>query len=266
MHTHHRAPLRVIVAALLAAAFAAFTVGTAQAASYRFWGFYQLTGDTWAFAQKGPAETVPADGSVDGWRFAVSDPSASRFPRAVLTFDQICGATPAEDGKKRVGVVVDFGRAADSADNATPPEPKAVCAVLATDASSSEALKAAGDLRVEGGLVCAVAGYPATDCGGEVGTVSDQAKAPDTDVTIAAPGAPTAATTPAPSTPAESSTTTPADSSSTAVAAPEAQAPTVADASSGSNPAAYVIAGIALLALIAFLIVRARGAAARRDA
>ncbi|MEO7132058.1 MAG: hypothetical protein ABIZ07_11855, partial [Dermatophilaceae bacterium] len=131
---------------------------------------------------------------------------------------------------------------------------------------SSEALKAAGDLRVEGGLVCAVAGYPATDCGGEVGTVSDQAKAPDTDVTIAAPGAPTAATTPAPSTPAESSTTTPADSSSTAVAAPKAQAPTVADASSGSNPAAYVIAGIALLALIAFLIVRARGAAARRDA
>lgn len=252
MPTHRRTPIRVIIAALLAAAFGTLTVGPADAASYRFWGFYQLTDGAWAFAQKGADQTVPKDGSVDGWRYAVSDPSAPRFPRAVLTFDEICGATPAEDGKKRVGVVVDFGRAADSADNATPPEPKATCAVLAPDATSTEALKAAGDLRVEKGLVCAVAGYPATGCGGEVGTVSKPAEEPDASVTIPAPGAAGAA----------------GETASPTTAAPEAQAPaTPAASSSGMSTAAYVIAGIALLALIVFLVIRARrAAAARHDA
>lgn len=263
MPTHRRAPIRVIIAAVLAAAFGILTVGPADAASYRFWGYYQLTGDTWAFAQKGSDQTVPKDGSVDGWRFAVSDPSASRFPRAVLTFDQICGATPAEDGKKRVGVVVDFGRAADSPGGATPPEPEAVCAVLPPDATSTEALKAAGELRVEKGLVCAVAGYPATGCGGEVGKVSPEAQAPDEAVTIAAPGA--AGSTAA--APDETGATGPAAADAT-TAAPEAQAPASSDtSSSGMSTAAYVIAGIALLALIVFLVIRARrAAAARHDA
>ena len=161
MTTTRRAPLRLVIAAILAAFVGAIAVAPAHAAAYRFWSFYQLTDGAWAFAQKGSDQTTPADGSVDGWRFAVSDVSDTRFPRAVLTFDQICGSIPAQDGKKRVGVVVDYGRAADSADKATPPEPKAGCAVLATDATSTDALRtAAGDLRVEKQLVCAVSGYP----------------------------------------------------------------------------------------------------------
>ena len=69
-----------------------------------------------------------------------------------------------------------------------------------TDATSSAVLATAGDVRTEKGLVCGVAGYPTSDCGGAVKEVSPEAKAADQPVTIAAPasGHPSAsATTPA---------------------------------------------------------------------
>lgn len=231
-----RASVRATLGALLAALLAVALSAPAQAADYRFWGFYQLKNSSWSFAQKGPDQTTPADGSVDGWRFAVSGADSSRFPRAVLTFDQICSATPAQAGKKRVGLVVDFGRAADSEDNAVPPTPKSVCAVVPSDASSADVLKAAGEIRSEKGLVCAIAGYPTSGCGGEVKEVSAAAKAADTPIQIAAPAAATATPVAATSQPASSD---------------------------DSNVTAYVIAGLALLALLAFVLLRARRGTAR---
>jgi hypothetical protein len=232
-----------VLATLVAACLAALTVAPAHAAAFRYWGFYQLTNGAWAFAQKGSDQTVPKDGSVDGWRFAVADEASTRFPRAVLTFDQVCGNTAAEAGKKRVGVVVDFGRPADSADNATPPEPKAVCAVVATDATSTAVLAAAGEVRTEKGLVCGVAGYPAKECGAPVKNVTPEAKAADQPVTIAVPAATPAA---APSAGATDVAGTPLSASD-----------------SGSNVAAYVIAVLVLLALAAYLVVRSRSRARR---
>ena len=243
--TGHHTPLRLVIAVLLAGAFAALTLAPAQAAAYRYWGFYQLTGSTWAFAQKGPDQTVPADGSVEGWRFAVGDEQSTRLPRAVLTFDELCGTTPAAAGQKRVGLVVDFGRAADAADaSTTPPAPTASCATVPTDGTSTDVLAKAGTLRIEKGLVCAVAGYPSTDCGGEVKTVSAEAKAADAPVTIAAPSA---------------ATSTGATSATTAPASPDTAAPATQVASSNTGTVvAYVVAAIALLALIAYLVVRSR--------
>ena len=253
MSLARRAPLRVLFAALVAACLAALTVAPAHAAAYRYWGFYQLTKGAWTFAQKGPAQTVPADGSVDGWRYAVADVDSTRYPRGVLTFEQVCGSTPAQAGKKRVGLVLDFGRPADAAegaaDGATPPEPKALCAVVASDATSEAVLAAAGEVRTEKGLVCAVAGYPAKDCGGTVAKVSAAAKAADQPVTIAAPAA----------TPSASATGSAPGSAGTDVAAAPAAG------SSGGTVAAYVIAAIVLLALIGYLLVRSRSRA-RRDA
>ncbi len=250
MSLAQRAPFRVALAVLLAAAFAVLTVAPAHAAAYRFWGFYQLADGAWTFAQKGADETVPKDGTVEGWRFAVADTGDTRQPRTTLSFDQICGATPARSGNKRVGLVVDFGRPADGTDAAvTPPEPKAVCAVVPSAGTSTDVLRAAGELRIDKGLVCAVAGYPATGCGGEVKELSPEAKAADAPVQIAAAtgsasGAAAGATTPA-------------------VAADNASAP-AKDASSGASTAAYVIAGLALLAILAFVLVRSRAASSRR--
>ena len=198
-----------------------------------------VLGTMLAIYAPGTLQIVPADGSVDGWRYAVGDEQSTRFPRAVLTFDAICAATPAAAGQKRVGLVVEFGRPADSGDGATPPQPVALCASVPTDATSTDVLAKAGELRTEKGLVCAVAGYPAKDFGGEVKEVSAEAKAADTPVTIAAPAAATA---------------TPA-----AVAAPISAQPIAETSStSGGTVAAYVIAGLAVLALIGYLIVRSR--------
>ena len=249
MSLAQRARIRVVIAVLLAAACTALSVGPAHAAAYRFWGFYQLTDGQWAFAQKGSDQIVPKDGSVDGWRFAVADVNDVRFPRATLTFDQICASTPAVTGQKRVGLIIDYGRPADSADGTTPPEATALCAVVAPDATSTDVLATAGDLRVENGLVCGVAGYPATDCGGEVKELSAEAKAADTPAQVTAPSASPSAT-------------------QTADAAEQAAAPVSApaeDTSSGTSTAAYVIVGIALLALAAFLIARSRAAGKRID-
>ncbi len=110
---------------------------------------------------------------------------------------------------------------------------------MPTAATSTDVLATAGELRTEKGLVCAVAGYPATDCGSEVKEVSAEAQAADTPVTIAAP----AAATPTPA----------------AVATPISAQPTAeATSTSAGTVAAYVIAGLAVLALIGYLVLRSR--------
>lgn len=185
--------LALVIGILLSAATPAL------AASYRYWGFYELNAGAWAFASKGPDQITPADGAVEGWRFAVADENG-RMPRAVLTFDQVCATTRAVAGKKRVAVVVDYGRPAD-VDAGTPPAPKSGCAVLDPAATATQALAAVATPRVEKGLVCALDGWPATGCGDAVGAPSDAAKAADTPIVIAAPTpTPTASATAATST------------------------------------------------------------------
>ena len=184
--TAARALVLLALATLLGVALPSLLApaGTASAASYRFWGYYQLTGSTWAFATKGPADTTPKDGAVEGWRFAVGDETSSRFPRATLTFKDICGTTPAKAGSKRVGIVIDSGRPADAEKGATPPSPVAQCAVVDARASGAEVLSAVASVRADKGLTCAINGYPASGCGGEVKQVPADAKAADTPVAI----------------------------------------------------------------------------------
>ncbi len=236
---------RLLVALLLAAGLGALTVAPAQAAAYRFWGFFTESGTSWTFAQKGPDQTVPADGTVDGWRFAVADETSSRFPRATPTFDELCSTTPKQDGLKRVGLVVDFGRAADSESASTPPEPTARCASVPTQASSTDVLKSVGELRIEGGLVCAVSGYPASGCGGEVKEVSSAAAAADTPVQLTLPGA--------------------ATSSAPATAAGQAVADGAAAGTSAGTVVAYVVAALAIVAVLVVVLLRSRARARRGE-
>jgi hypothetical protein len=178
--------LAVLVGVVLATLL---PTAAANAAAYRYWGYYQLTGDTWQFATKGPDQTKPADGAVEGWRFAVGTEDVTRFPRATVTFDEVCGETPAETGNKRVAVVIDYGRAADTEDNTEPPAPVGRCAVVATEASGLEVLSKVADVRSDKALICGIDGFPETGCGDEVKTVSAEAKAADTTVTLELPKA-----------------------------------------------------------------------------
>jgi len=159
-----------LVLSLLAGLLLAGTVTTTAHAEdgYRFWSYYQWTSGQWVFSQKGADVVVPADGAIEGWRYGVSGTTKLRIPRAAGDFTAICGATPAESGKKRVALVIDPGTAADSASGVAPPPATGTCVVTDVKASGAKILAAVEKVRIEKGLTCAIAGFPATGCGDQV--------------------------------------------------------------------------------------------------
>ncbi|MGA5145863.1 SCO2322 family protein [Streptomyces griseoincarnatus] len=147
--------------------------GQAQAAGYRYWSFWERDGSVWTYATVGPSLSRPADGAVQGFRFSVSEDSGDAAkPRGTADFDTICAKTPAEDGTKRVALVIDFGTPADAPSGAKPPAGRTACAQVAEDATTAEALASVAEpLRYDSNaLLCAIAGYPAKGCGEQVAT------------------------------------------------------------------------------------------------
>lgn len=162
-------PIVRLLVALITVVVGAGIAVPAQAQAYRYWGSFAWVDGAWAFAQEGPTETVPEDGAVEGWRFAVADEQSVRLPRADGDFDTLCGGTAAEDGSKRVGVVIDYGTAEDSPDDSTPPAARGACAQVGDDATGADVLAAVADVRVgDGGLICGIDGYPTEGCGDPV--------------------------------------------------------------------------------------------------
>ncbi len=231
-------PRRLTSLALLTGLLVALVVPAASAqagTAYRYWGYYQFANGAWAFAQKGPDQLTPKDGAIEGWRFAVTEESSTRFPRLTPDFAAIC-KDPAPAGKKRVAVVIDFGRVADSTDGTTtPPAAKTGCAVVDETATGAQVLAAVATVRVSGGLTCGLDGYPATGCGDPVKDVTAAMKAADEPIT--------AATTPAtdPATPKATTTS----------AAPKS----VDDA---SNMSSVILSVVAILAMGALALTIAR--------
>ncbi|MFB6440406.1 SCO2322 family protein [Streptomyces sp. NPDC056411] len=148
------------------------TAGPAQAQEYRYWAFWDgAAGGSWKYATQGPATVRPDDGAVAGFRFTVSaDSAAAGKPRAAADFADICRATPAKEGRKRIGIVIDFGTARDAAGGERPPEVRTECAQVSEDASAGDALAAvARPLRYDSNaLLCAIAGYPKSGCAEQV--------------------------------------------------------------------------------------------------
>jgi len=176
-----------ISAAGAAAALAVAVPLTAHAQDdvFRFWGYYQWTDDAWTFAQIGPADAAPADGAVEGWRYAVAG-AEPRFPRADGDFELICGATDADAGEKRVAVVIDYGTEADSEDGSEAPAAEGACAVVADDATGADVLADVTEVRVDdSGLTCGLGGYPQQGCGGPVSTPAPTG--PEDSVELALP-------------------------------------------------------------------------------
>lgn len=188
-----RRPLGVVVAALVGLFTLVLAPVAAHAAGYQFWGYYQLTDGEWGFANEGAGTTVPEDGAVEGWRFAVAADDDTRFPRATPSFDDVCAAAPeAGEGEKRVAVVVDFGRDVDAPEGETPPEPTAAC-VTAPEASTGQQLVTllVEDVRTDpsSGLICGLGGFPSAGCGDPVEEPTEDQLAPDEPIEIAV-GAP----------------------------------------------------------------------------
>ncbi len=186
-----RTALTLVLSVLATTLGLALSAGPASADAYRYWGYYHLTDGAWAFADTGPEGFTPEDGSVEGYRFAVAGATDSRPPRAVPTFDDLCADTPAVDGSKRVGVLLDFGRDVDAAPDDTTAEPRTACAVVDAAATGDTVLAEVAELRLEGGLVCAIDGFPSTGCGDAVADadVTEQMAAADEPITLPAAGA-----------------------------------------------------------------------------
>ncbi|WP_433167792.1 SCO2322 family protein [Kribbella sp. CA-247076] len=172
-----------VVLGLLAGLLLAGTVATTAHAEdgYRFWGYYQWSGGQWAFSQKGADAVVPADGSVEGWRYAVGG-AKPRVPRAAGDFEAVCGKTPAETGKKRVALVVDPGTPEDALSGETPGPATGTCVVTDVNATGAKILAAVAPVRIEKGLTCGIEGYPSKGCGDQVKNIS--VPATDAPVTL----------------------------------------------------------------------------------
>ncbi|PCG82340.1 hypothetical protein CIB93_30545 [Streptomyces sp. WZ.A104] len=166
-----RAPVVALLTALVAASAVLLGAGSAEAAGYRYWSFWEGNGKNWEYATQGPAVLRPDDGTVQGFRFAVSEDSGDADqPRRAPDFGAICADTPAEDGSKRIALVIDPGTAADAPDGEKPPALRTACAQVAPDASSADALAAvAKPLRYDSSaMLCAISGYPKSGCGEQV--------------------------------------------------------------------------------------------------
>ncbi|MGW4509919.1 SCO2322 family protein [Streptomyces sp. NPDC004436] len=178
-----------IVLALLAAA-------PALAAGYRYWSFWDGAGGRWSYATQGPSTARPADGSVQGFRFAVSKDAAAEAatPRTEADFEAVCGGTAPAEGRKRVAVVIDFGVPQDAPEGDTPPQdtPRTACAQVPPAATAAEALAAvAKPLRYNSAaLLCAVSGYPKQGCGEQIADTpsSAPATAPSASASASASG------------------------------------------------------------------------------
>lgn len=162
--------LLVTVVSVVSVLFALAPAATADS-GYRYWSFWERTGSSWTYATQGAATTRPDDGAVQGFRFSVSqDSQDASKPRGNADFAATCAQTPAKDGAKRIALVLDFGTAKDAPSGEAPPAPRTVCAQVATDATSAEALAdVAEPLRYNSAaLLCAIAGYPKAGCAEQV--------------------------------------------------------------------------------------------------
>ena len=179
-HRTARLVLSLLAGLLLTGTVATLSATSAQAEDgYRFWGYYQWSNGAWAFSQKGADAFVPADGGVEGWRFAVGG-AKPRVPRAAGDFDAICGKTPAETGEKRVAVVVDPGTPEDAVAGETPAQPTGTCVVTDPKSNGAQVLAAVAPVRIEKGLTCGIDGYPSKGCGDQVKNI----KVPATDAPV----------------------------------------------------------------------------------
>ena len=170
--------LSVLILSLLA------PIPSHGAKGYRYWGYFQATAgaSAWSAAMTGPSVEVK-DGDVEGWTFVFSSNDIPAVtPMMDPDFATLCGETPETSGKIRVGLVVDFGAGNIAPDGEIPNEFFSDCVVVDKGSVGLDVLEAALDVRAgDSGLICGIAGYPASECGAEI-----DEPAPDQAVAIEA--------------------------------------------------------------------------------
>ena len=141
---------------------------------WRYWGYFQAAPQTstWNYALTGPTTNL-RDGSVEGWVFTFSgdDLPDAAAPKISPQFSKLCASTTPVPGKKRVGVVIDFGPSALRPRGESLPRALTRCVVLDKDGTGVDALNAVAKVRyAASGYICGINSYPAKECGAEIPT------------------------------------------------------------------------------------------------
>lgn len=240
--------------------------------TYRYWSYW-VGGDTWTYSARGPGFRTPPDAGVEGYHFVVSpkDGSQAGPPNSASTYDQLCpGQPPAPVGQKRVAVVLDFGAAGIAPVGETPPAISVQCVTVDQGATGLQTVQKVAQLRFHSsGLICGIAGFPATECPGQ----TTRTASPTPSVTVSTPATtaavPTPVTVPSPLVPSSESSLSPSPTPSPSASsaplpsdAPSAVAFSVdAPASTGSTPEtpAWIAAiGVTMIAALLGLALLAR--------
>lgn len=169
--------------------------------TYRYWSYW-VGGDAWSYSARGPGFRVPPDAGVEGYRFVVSpkDGSQASPPTTASTYEQLCPGQPAPPaGQKRVAVVLDFGAPGIAPVGETPPATSVQCMTVDQGATGLQTLQTFAQLRFHSsGLICGIAGFPATECPGETSHTAGPSPSPSPTVTGVVPSPVTVATAAAP--------------------------------------------------------------------
>ena len=254
----------------IAVASISCAVPAQASSSYRYWSYWKSVNSTWQFANEGAGTFLPRDGSVQGWRFAISEGanSSTRLPSSNLTFDQICEGVQAEPGRRRVGLVIDYGTTADAPSGEQPPALISKCVVIADGQTSIQVMSAAklAFRASTTGFICGISGYPRNECGVAIATPVNKPKgnsASTQENIVIGPDAATPAVSREAGQPRSTST---ADRKSTPARATAESAPPQQPASdsvgNAAGPASSGLAGSPWASVLAVVVIAMLGALA----
>lgn len=222
------------------------TPGPASAGSYAYWSYWHDTGAGWKYSGCGAyysqGDCVPADGTLDGWRFTVSSEGGATPPRYSAGFAKACESTAPKSGTKRVAIIVDYGTQADASNRPI----AARCATGGPQDNGGALLEQQFRITASQGFICSIESYPKSGCGDYI---ADNPSPRPTKTARPAPApppaSPAAQVTTAPVTPGVSvaPATPPPTASTVASAAPRTTEVPTPDASASEQAAPIVFGG-----------------------
>ncbi len=162
--THRSISAAVLIAVLVVGVATPSAVATT---TYRYWSYWIVDAGAspeWGYASEGAGTRVPADGSVEGWRFGLAGQVSDIKPSVEPDFESICAGTERQDDTKRVGIVIDPepSTSRPTANNPAHSWPPASSSM--NPRPDLAIAQAVADVRVESGFVCGIDGYPASEC------------------------------------------------------------------------------------------------------
>ena len=158
----------VVVLSVTIVALSTSTSVQASGDLYRYWSYWNSQDSiSWSYSNQG-ATRIPADGSVEGWYFSVTNtsPQAAEAITIQANFPEYCKERKATSGMKRVAVVVDFGKESYAPTGQIPAKPIVDCALVPVDANGYDVLNEVAKIRTDSvGFICGINSYPKEGCG-----------------------------------------------------------------------------------------------------